>query len=247
LEKLAELMESPEFQEFVRLLAEDLADAAIAIADWFINSVIPAIQDFLAEVNNAGGPVEWFKKKWEELKTKIQGILAILRGDVEGTATGWRKAMQSVVTFFVKWWTFLLKTFEKIIIGIIKVFWKIADVAPEIVGTIKAAFITWFLVWKSTLDIFFLNPIRDVMNAAKEVFLEAAESIRMLVEIGKALWESFTSAVKLKIEELFTAIQARFGVSVPGVFSRAIDSIKGMWDGLKISIITILNSAAQAA
>jgi methyl-accepting chemotaxis protein len=72
LEALAKLMESPEFQAFVDLLAKDLAKAAEDVAKWFVDEAIPAISDFLDEVNNAGGPVDYIKGKFEELKESIK-------------------------------------------------------------------------------------------------------------------------------------------------------------------------------
>lgn len=72
LEALADLMESPEFQAFVDLLAKDLAKAAEDVAKWFVDEAIPAISDFLDEVNEAGGPVDYLKGKFEELKESVK-------------------------------------------------------------------------------------------------------------------------------------------------------------------------------
>jgi phage-related protein len=82
LEALADLMESPEFEAFVDLLANDLANAAKAIADWFIKKVIPALSNLMKKINEAGGPVEFLKKKFGELKTTALMILAIIVGKV---------------------------------------------------------------------------------------------------------------------------------------------------------------------
>ncbi len=80
LEKLADLMESPAFRQFVTLLAEDMAKAAAALADWFMDNVIPAITEFMEQVNEAGGPIEWLKGKFEELKTTALMLLGIIVG-----------------------------------------------------------------------------------------------------------------------------------------------------------------------
>ena len=78
LEKFADLLESPTFQKFVDLLAKDLAEAAEKVADWFINDVIPALEDFMEKVNEAGGPVAYLKEKWEGLKKTVLMIIAII-------------------------------------------------------------------------------------------------------------------------------------------------------------------------
>ena len=236
LEALADLMESPEFQEFVKLLAEDLADAAASIAKWFIDDVVPAIQSFLVEVNKAGGPVEYLKQKWEELKTRIQEILAVLRGDADSTATGWREALLKVVQFYVNSWRIMLELVGKFIKGAIELFWKLTEIMPKIIeaikkgiGTIKALFITALLLLKTAIAIYFVVP-----------FLRAIEDV-------KNLWESLSEFVKTAVENIFSNIRERFGVDVPGVFSRMIESVKGMWTSLKTSVVTVLMGLSTAA
>ncbi len=78
LEKFADLLESPTFKKFVDLLAKDLAKAAEKVGKWIMDKAIPAIEDLMDKINEAGGPVAYFKKKWEELKTRVLMILAII-------------------------------------------------------------------------------------------------------------------------------------------------------------------------
>lgn len=80
LEALAKLMESPEFEAFVELIAKDMAEAAAKLADWFITKAIPAIQEFMDKVTEAGGPIEFIKEKWAELKVRALMVLAIIVG-----------------------------------------------------------------------------------------------------------------------------------------------------------------------
>lgn len=104
LEALAELMESPEFQEFVKLLAEDLADAAIALGKWFVGVAIPAIQDFMAAVKEAGGPIEFIKKKFQGWKTTALMVLAIIVGKVLMASNSirdfFKRSLDSIKTFW---------------------------------------------------------------------------------------------------------------------------------------------------
>jgi len=80
LDRVAEMMEDPRFITFVTLLADDLAGALALVVGWVIDDVIPALEDFMDEVNEAGGPIEWFKQKWEELKETVLRIVAIILG-----------------------------------------------------------------------------------------------------------------------------------------------------------------------
>ena len=71
-----------EFEAFVDLIAKDLAKAAINLAKWFVNKAIPAIKEFMAAVTKAGGPIEFLKMKWEEIKTTAKMVLAIIASRV---------------------------------------------------------------------------------------------------------------------------------------------------------------------
>jgi hypothetical protein len=83
LEAAAELMEDERFQEFVELLAEDLADAILLVADFLVEEAIPALLDFMDRVNKAGGPVEFIRRKIEEFRRKAEsafdGIILFVR------------------------------------------------------------------------------------------------------------------------------------------------------------------------
>lgn len=104
LEKFADLLESPAFQKFVDLLARDLAKAAKKLSHWFINKVIPAIKDFMKKVEDAGGPIEFIKSKFQEWKTTAKTVLAIIVGAVLIASNKIReffgRAMETVKTGF---------------------------------------------------------------------------------------------------------------------------------------------------
>jgi hypothetical protein len=80
IEKLAEMLEDPRFIEFAELLAEDIAGALELVVTWIAEDVIPSVLELMDQINEAGGPVEFFKKKWEELKNKVLQIVAIVLG-----------------------------------------------------------------------------------------------------------------------------------------------------------------------
>lgn len=101
LEKLADLMESPEFEEFIRLLADDLAKIVTWIAEFIIDTLIPAFQEWMAAVEKAGGPVEWLKKKWWELKETVLKIIAIIIGKVLILSNAWRSIFESMAAIVV--------------------------------------------------------------------------------------------------------------------------------------------------
>lgn len=104
LEKFADLLESPTFQKFVDLLANELAKAAEKVADWFINDVIPALMDLMDEINEAGGVVEWIKGKFQEWKTTALMLLAIIMAKMLEASNFfrdvWQRAVNTVKTAF---------------------------------------------------------------------------------------------------------------------------------------------------
>ncbi|RLI52677.1 MAG: hypothetical protein DRP09_17445, partial [Candidatus Thorarchaeota archaeon] len=94
LEALADLMESPEFQEFVELIAKDFAKAAKKFADWFIKKGIPALKKFMAQVKESGGLFKWLKDKlselWENTRRTMLMIVAIILGKLLIIINTWR-------------------------------------------------------------------------------------------------------------------------------------------------------------
>jgi hypothetical protein len=78
LEKFLEFMEDPATQKFVELLAEDLAEAVVLIADWLMNKAIPAMSEWIKKINEQGGPLQALKTWWENLKTTVLQIIAII-------------------------------------------------------------------------------------------------------------------------------------------------------------------------
>lgn len=104
LEKFADLLESPTFQKFVDLLAKDLAKAAEKVADWLVKDVIPAVEDLMERINDAGGPIEFIKGKFQEWKTTALMILAIIVGRILIASNYLREkfktAIDSVKRFF---------------------------------------------------------------------------------------------------------------------------------------------------
>lgn len=102
LEALADLMESPEFQEFVELLAKDIANAVKKLADWFVKKGIPALKKFLKEVIAAGGVFAWLKQKFDEIREKVRitllQVAAIILGKLLEILATWRENWELLKT-----------------------------------------------------------------------------------------------------------------------------------------------------
>lgn len=62
LEELAEIMEDPRFQRFVELIAEELSDALLGLAEWLDSEGGEAFLNFIDKINEIGGPVELVRK-----------------------------------------------------------------------------------------------------------------------------------------------------------------------------------------
>lgn len=151
LEKLADLMESPEFQEFVELLAEDLAEAAAKLGKWFIEKAIPAIQKFMKEVKSAGGPVEFLKQKWQELKNHVRGILRDITGNV-------RRRVKDIKRLFVQLERAIRERWQTLKENVLEILRGIARGAEIILSGITSAVAG---VWN-----IFISAIENAINAA---------------------------------------------------------------------------------
>ena len=151
LEAFADLLESPTFQKFVDLLAKDLAKAAESVAKWLIDDVIPALEDLMEKVNAAGGPIEYLKIKWGELRATALMIFAIIVGKVL-MASNWlrdkfKQAIDGIKLYFTTLGDAAQLIFNKIREG--------AETAMQgAIDTIKAAFN------------FLINALEKAINAA---------------------------------------------------------------------------------
>lgn len=105
LDAVAEMMEDPRFLEFVTLLADDLAGAIQVVASWIIDEAIPAILDWMDEVNNAGGPVEWLMEKFGELRDTVIRIVAIILGTLSQWGNKIREIFNEVKLVLMGVWT----------------------------------------------------------------------------------------------------------------------------------------------
>ena len=78
LEKFLVFLEDPATEEFVTLLAEDLADAIAKIADWIGTKAIPKISEWITKINDMGGPLAALKGWWDGVKTTVLQVVAII-------------------------------------------------------------------------------------------------------------------------------------------------------------------------
>lgn len=163
LEALAELMESPEFQEFVKLLAEDLADAAAAVGKWFIDVAVPAIMDFMAAVSDAGGPVEFLKKKWEELKERVLEMLVNMQDKAREFGEKVEATIEAVIIFFDRAFGIDIPALVRSALDTLSNLWE--SHGTGLVETMKGA-INQFL----TLLQRGINKARDIINPFIRLF-----------------------------------------------------------------------------
>lgn len=154
LEKLAKLLESPEFQKFVDLLAKDLAKAAAAVAKWFIEKVIPAIERFMEQVIEAGGPIEFLKQKWEDFKRTLLMLLAIIVGKFLQASNSIRDKWSQLVDTLKSMWQGLKDS----VLGIAQTLGDgIAAIWSGIVSTVTG-------IWNS-----FISAIENAVNSVIDI------------------------------------------------------------------------------
>jgi phage-related protein len=97
LEAFAAVLESPAFQKFVDMLAEQMYDIFVKISDWLINEGIPAFESWLEDVNEAGGIVEWVAEKWNEFKDRLRRTFLQLLGIIVGQLLLWRRSFDNTM------------------------------------------------------------------------------------------------------------------------------------------------------
>jgi len=143
LEKLADLMESPEFQKFVDLLAQDLAAAIAAVANWFVNVAVPAISDFMTQVNEAGGIVKWLEDKFTALKDTFIMIVAIVLGYLAIWANKLNEfksnVLQAMINKLTEWTLALISFFQGIPTALATAFATVQEMAATFGATVMAA------------------------------------------------------------------------------------------------------------
>jgi methyl-accepting chemotaxis protein len=180
LEALADLMESPEFQAFVDLLAKDLAKAVEAVAAWFVDEAIPAISDFMDEVNAAGGPVEYLKGKFKDFKDKVLTFLkpvtdfiTVIKLSINELRT---VTIPAIVAKLEEWAGKVGTFFEGIGTKLSEVWTTIETKAVEIAETVRTAVETVF-VGLGNVIITKLNKVVDNINTFIDVVNTLAEAV----------------------------------------------------------------------
>jgi hypothetical protein len=180
LEKLADFLESPVFQQFVDLLAKDLATVIGQIATWLMDKAIPAVAGFLEKVNEAGGPIEFFKQKWNELKTTVLQIVAIVLGVLLQAYNNIRSIAGNIKTI-------LIIAFETVRDLGIAAFQKLSDFVLGILEGIRTGFETAF-TW---IRDFVQNIIKNI-GAIVQIGLNAIiGGINTLINGYNALGDKF--------------------------------------------------------
>ncbi len=132
LERLADLMESPEFEAFVELIAEDAAYAAEKLAVWFVNKAIPAIVRFMKTVREVGGPINYLKDKFQELKDKIEGGAAGMLYAFETAFNAMEWIGKTVISNLVGLWLLEIQAlqtgFSNLKAGLVGIFSNLGDI-----------------------------------------------------------------------------------------------------------------------
>lgn len=247
LEAFADFLESPIFQEFIKLLAEDLADAAREVGVWFNQVVIPAIGDFMIAVNKAGGPVAFLKKKWEDFKSamlkildfildkwliwprEIQKIFQRVFEAISPTLEALGKLLKSPV--FKKFADFLAK-------DLTKAAGKSADKFKEIIALLGDKLVK--AVGKLS-DWFVKKAIPAI-----EDFMEQIIEVGGPIEFFKQKWEELKTTV-LMILAIIVGRLLIWSNTIRDIFRRVVDYVKNQWQGLKNSIISILEEIGARA
>lgn len=187
LEAFADLLESPAFQEFVKLLAEDLAEAAAAFGEWLIEVGIPALEDWLEEVNEAGGLFDWLKKKWEEFTTRVRTLMLMLTAIILGK-----------LQIMMRQWKSVWENLRKIAKEALE---KVKEKVQAIIGDVTAFFANIGSAFRAAFD-GLAEYVEAVMRAAGNVVIGYIN--RMIDSINSLISSYNSMAEALHLPQLGT-------------------------------------------
>lgn len=114
LEKFADLLESETFQEFVDLLAEDLADILTWVANWLIKEGIPKLEEWMEKINEVGGPIAALKKWWRDLRNTTAAILISMGRAVAAFSQRIKFEFTKIRDFVLGIWETIEEAFERV-------------------------------------------------------------------------------------------------------------------------------------
>lgn len=193
LEELAKLMEDPRFQEFIKLLGENLAEVLLQLSGWLAEEGIPRFLEFIETVNDAGGPIVFIKKKIQEFQQSVERsfdwvVRAVIRFQerIRETAREHATKIKEILDKTQELRDFLVGAFN-----------TIADTARDRMGDLNeflrnpwrglANFIAG--VWDGIQRIFAdnINVIIDTLNALIRAYNRIASAIGVptISEIGR--------------------------------------------------------------
>jgi len=170
LERLLVLLEDPATEEFVTLLAEDLADAIVKIADWIGTKAIPKIQEWMVKINDMGGPLAALQGWWDGVKTTVLQVVAIILYEI--------LRLTNYITTSIATWKQNFQSFRAIVDVVV------AGIKTAFTGlrtAITAIFNGIVLSIKGSL-----NQVLEYVNYVIGIYNQIAQKIGLpqLVEVG---------------------------------------------------------------
>lgn len=251
LERLADLMESPEFEKFVDLLAVDLANAAAKMANWIADKAIPAIKNFLAAVNAAGGPVEFIKQKFAELGKSVRKVLLKMFKQM----TRLPRKLNKIWKAFTKWLAKLIagaalkmvRSFKNFVTQVERQLTDIAAAAREnfnkMVASLKAATTKMKRDFQNFRDDV-KRRLQEISDTAKKVFAIIEALLKAAVAAMIRKFNEFKDSVKTSLNTIKENVKTAFNAmetKVKAVFAAMETKAKAVFDAIKTKINSIID------
>jgi len=260
IEKLADVMEDPRFQQFIETVATFLANAISKAADFITNKAIPALVQFWQQIQPVvdvlrqalGQALEWITNNVVPLLMQALEWL----GQKVGEAAAWFVENWDAIKGAVQAaWNFVAPIFELI-------YAKIAEFWQKIQPQLKQAWdeiSTLFLAAVSKIAEFVRenwDKIKSVIDGAMKVItgiLQTAwtiisNAIKVVLAVISGDWKTAWESVKNIAKGVWEGIK--------GIISGAIDVVKGLlgllgkalrapWEGLVGLIQNIMDGAKK--
>lgn len=197
------------FRNVVTKVWEAIKAAVSAVADWFMNTLLPLLTDvWNGIVAGVEGLVGFFKDAWD----KIYGAVEFVVNLIKAIITTYVKVWVAIITTAINVLRAIWEGFWKVFGGILTAAWNLIVAVLKLAWTIIKGL---FLVW--------LNVIKTVWTTVWNA----------LVTAFKFVWDLIVSAVTFYINVVRTVITTVLNV-IKGVFTTIWNGIlavvRWVWD-----------------
>lgn len=213
---------SAQFEDVKAKIGQALIPMVTRLADVFLNTVIPAVQNMAATV----------QQHWPQIQAVIQGAVEGIRSFVEPIVGAlqalWDNFGNNVLSFVERVWPAI----QQVIEGVMT---TIRGIIQTVTSLIQG---DWSGVWEGIKNVF-----SGVWNAIQGILRSTVEQLRLVLSVGLETLGSMFRGAWDGIVNFFTGVPGRISSIASGMwdgiknaFKSAINWIIRAWNGLEFEI-----------